>query len=161
MHNIESYLKTQYRLTQESRAIIFDYCQDISAEDFVNENNWFGLGGSIRNLLVHVANAYEFWILNNALDKKISNTAYSSINSVGQMENLYQNIDDGVFEFLERYKSVAFEAMDLNTNKVNHDVSPLELFTHVMTHEFHHKGQILSLCRYLGYTPIDSDIISF
>jgi uncharacterized damage-inducible protein DinB len=37
--------------------------------------------------------------------------------------------------------------------------SPLEVFTHVMTHEYHHKGQLLSLSRQLGYTPIDTDVI--
>src|SRR5690606_22633475 len=114
MYNIESYLKTQYRLTQESRAIVFGYCKDISAEDFVNENNSFGLGGSIRNLLVHVANAYEYWILNNALNNKISNTPYSSVTTASELESVYQTIDDGVLEFINRYKSTAFEAMNLN-----------------------------------------------
>ena len=37
--------------------------------------------------------------------------------------------------------------------------SPLKLFTHVITHEFHHKGQILSLSRHLGYVPVDTDVI--
>ncbi|MCB0535444.1 MAG: hypothetical protein KDD14_24780 [Saprospiraceae bacterium] len=36
---------------------------------------------------------------------------------------------------------------------------PLRLFTHIVTHEFHHKGQILSLSRHLGYTPVDTDIM--
>jgi len=161
MHDIESYLKTQYNLIQHSRAIILGFCQTMSADDFVNENNSFGLGGSIRNLLVHVANAYEFWILNNALNKNNTNTAYSTMNTVSEIENLYLTIDGGIMEFIDQYKSTVFETMDLNIDRVDHDVSPLELFTHVTTHEFHHKGQILSLSRHLGYTPIDSDIIRF
>jgi len=161
MHDIESYLKTQYNLTQQSRAIILGFCQTMSADDFVNENNSFGLGGSVRNLLVHVANAYEFWILNNALNKTIINTAYSTISTVSEIEKLYLTIDDSVMEFIDQYKLTVFETMDLNIDRVDHDVSPLELFTHVTTHEFHHKGQILSLSRHLGYTPIDSDIIRF
>ncbi|MFI5159066.1 MAG: DinB family protein [Sphingobacteriales bacterium] len=37
--------------------------------------------------------------------------------------------------------------------------SPFELFTHVTTHEFHHKGQVVSMSRQLGYTPVDTDVI--
>jgi len=33
--------------------------------------------------------------------------------------------------------------------------------THVMTHEFHHKGQIMTMGRMLGYTPPDADVIRF
>ena len=38
-------------------------------------------------------------------------------------------------------------------------LTPLALFTHVITHEFHHKGQLLSMSRQLGYQPVDTDII--
>lgn len=161
MHDVGSYLDTQYKLIQQSRAIIFEFCKTISADDFVNQNNSFGRGGSIRNLLVHVVNAYEFWILNNALNKNIINTEYSTISTVSEIETLYLSIDDGILEFIHQYKSTIYETMDLNIDRVDHEVSPLELFTHVTTHEFHHKGQILSLSRHLGYTPIDSDIIRF
>jgi uncharacterized damage-inducible protein DinB len=44
-------------------------------------------------------------------------------------------------------------------NNGSHDTSAFQIFTHVITHEFHHKGQILSLSRHLGYTPVDTDII--
>lgn len=37
--------------------------------------------------------------------------------------------------------------------------NPLKIFTHVITHGFHHKGQILSLNRHLKYAPVDTDII--
>src|SRR5690606_39563811 len=102
-----------------------------------------------------------FWILTNALNKNNTNSGYSSMNTVSEIAYLFLTIDDGIMEFIDQYKSTVFETMDLNIDRVDHDVSPLELFTHVTTHEFHHKGQILSLSRHLGYTPIDSDIIRF
>ncbi len=49
--------------------------------------------------------------------------------------------------------------MELDKNGAILMVNPLQLFTHVITHEFHHKGQIMSLSRHLGYTPVDADII--
>ncbi|MCB0640529.1 MAG: ATP-binding cassette domain-containing protein, partial [Phaeodactylibacter sp.] len=39
------------------------------------------------------------------------------------------------------------------------ETEALKLFTHVITHEFHHKGQVLSFSRHLGYTPVDTDVL--
>ncbi|RZK68975.1 MAG: hypothetical protein EOO92_22520, partial [Pedobacter sp.] len=41
------------------------------------------------------------------------------------------------------------------------DTTVTSLFTHVITHEFHHKGQIMSMMRLIGYIPPDADIIRF
>ncbi len=38
-------------------------------------------------------------------------------------------------------------------------VTPCWLFTHTVTHEFHHKGQIIGICRHLGYPTPDTDLI--
>ena len=37
--------------------------------------------------------------------------------------------------------------------------NPFKLFTHVITHEFHHQGQILPMSRQLGYIPVDTDVM--
>jgi|SRR5690606_38357040 len=161
MQNNRTYLNTQYSLVQQSRALVFEYCKTITADDFVIENTSFGLGGSIRNLLIHVANCYLFWIQKRALNKKIRETEYTSMSTVAEIEKLYQAVDVGVLEFLERYQSMMFDPILITKNGIDHNISPLKLFTHVTTHEFHHKGQILSLSKQLGYTPIDSDIIRF
>lgn len=54
------YALKQYKFVQESRSTLFEYCQTILPDDFINQNSSFGRGGSIRNLLVHIINAYEF-----------------------------------------------------------------------------------------------------
>jgi uncharacterized damage-inducible protein DinB len=53
------------------------------------------------------------------------------------------------------------ETIHFIINGRNETATPLQLFTHVITHEFHHKGQILSRCRQLGYVPVDTDILRF
>lgn len=35
------------------------------------------------------------------------------------------------------------------------------IFTHVITHEFHHKGHAMTMARLLGYTPVDTDVMRF
>lgn len=37
--------------------------------------------------------------------------------------------------------------------------TPRQLLTHSITHEFHHKGQIVAMLRLLGYIPKNTDIL--
>ena len=159
MEHTNSYFEYQYRLVQASRKTLFDYCKRISNENFLNQNSSFGRGGSIRNLLVHIANTYEYWIVKHALDNDIAFTEYTSINDIDAVVEMFGLIDTEIIDFSHRYESSKLMPIDLKLNGVTKTTTPLELFTHVITHEFHHKGQILSLSRHLGYVPIDTDII--
>lgn len=159
MEHTNSYFEYQYRLVQGSRKTLFDYCKRISNENFLNQNSSFGRGGSIRNLLVHIANTYEYWIVKHALDNDIAFTEYTSINDIDAVVEMFGLIDTEIIDFSHRYESSKLMPIDLKLNGVTKTTTPLELFTHVITHEFHHKGQILSLSRHLGYVPIDTDII--
>lgn len=159
MNETSKYFKSQYQLIQQSRRTLFDYCRAITNEDFLNQNNSFGRGGSIRNLLVHIANTYEFWIIKHALNKDIAFTEYSAKNTMDEIEELFKLIDKEIFNFLTKYESSEFDIINLIVNGIKKNITAFELFTHVITHEFHHKGQILSLSRHLGYIPIDTDVI--
>lgn len=159
MEDIAPYFKPQYQLVQQSRRTLFDYCRTISSEDFLHQNKSFGRGGSIRNLLVHIANTYQFWVVKNALKKEINFTEYLDKNTMDEIEELFSSIDIEVFNFLDKYESSKFDLINLKINGTTRNISAFKLFTHVITHEFHHKGQILSMSRHLGYTPIDTDII--
>ena len=152
-------IKEQYKMVQEARHVLLQYCNTISQHDLLNENSLFGRGGSIRNLLVHIANVYEFWIANNALNKNISFTTYGSKQNIGDIEDLFRSVDSFMCEFIQLFHLPEIKTIEYELNGRRDSVGSLKLFTHVITHEFHHKGQILSLSRHLGYTPVDTDII--
>lgn len=154
-----NYLALQYKLVRQSRKTLFDYCATLDQTDLVNENSSFGRGGSIRNLLVHIANTYEFWIIRNALKKEVVFTDYNSKTTMGEIERLFMEIDKQVDDFLIFCEDSMFETIAIEIGGQIRCLNPFELFTHVITHEFHHKGQVVTLSRHLGYTPVDTDII--
>jgi uncharacterized damage-inducible protein DinB len=39
--------------------------------------------------------------------------------------------------------------------------TPAFIIHHVLTHAFHHKGQIVAMCRVLGYPAPDTDLSGF
>ena len=152
------YAQKQYTFVQESRNILFEYCQTIRTEDFINQNSSFGRGGSIRNLLVHIANTYELWIAETALKKKVTYARYEAYENIQDVIRLFAYVDQFMTDFFELMEKSESE-IKYESNGVKKTAEPFKLFSHVITHEYHHKGQILSLSRHLGYIPVDTDII--
>jgi uncharacterized damage-inducible protein DinB len=155
---MEKTLTLQYDLVKQSREVLLQYCNTIAAKDFCAENSSFGRG-SIRNLLVHIGNTYEFWLGKQALQKDIAFTAYEMVGSSAETRQLFQKIDALVEEFIARFSPDYLAELEVSINNIHVKASPLKLFTHVITHEYHHKGQLLSLSRHLGYTPVDTDVM--
>src|SRR4051812_34352587 len=100
MEAFYKYTKEQYEFVQGSRKVLLDYCKLISHYDFLTGNSSFGRGGSIRNLLVHIANTYEFWIARCGLNKNIVFTRYESKQNIEAIVSLFDSIDEFMFEFL-------------------------------------------------------------
>lgn len=152
----------QYDLIRQRRETLLEYCESLSPEHFTADLENFG-GRSISYLLVHTANTYNFWLGDfTNLVKKVPVKA-ENYNSVESVRRLYDDVNKTAEKFLTVFNPSPEQPI---TNKMpNGDmeitITPLQLFTHVITHEYHHKGQILSMSRHLGYTPIDTDVIRF
>ena len=147
--------KTQYDWIQRTRESLFDYCETLSPADYVKELENFG-GDSVQSLHVHVANCYRVWLGNRALGKSLSKIEIESVNNVEKMRAIFRGTDDLVYEFLNKFNGKWDEI-----NKVDGrgEFTALWLFTHTITHEFHHKGQIVKIGRQLGYIPPDTDLV--
>ena len=151
-------LTQQYGMVMHSRSALLTYCGQLSDEDFLTNNSSFGRG-SVRNLLVHIANVYEFWMLKNVLKIKTDIRAFDSVKNIADCVTYFESVNETVTNFILEFKDRYHEEISLTLGDRLLTITPFQVFTHVITHEFHHKGQILSLSRHLGYTPIDTDVI--
>lgn len=148
----------QYDLIKSSRLALFDFCRSLSSDHFLLEHTNFGRG-SIRNLLVHVVNVYELWVGDKALRRKLEFTSFDAVNNIDQTVVLYEKVDSLVETFIASIAEAPLTEVSFEKDGEQNTATALTLFTHVITHEFHHKGQILSMSRHMGYVPIDTDII--
>ena len=151
-------LKQQYEYVLSSRNMLLTYIDTISQQDFLADNSSFGRG-SIRNLLVHICQTYCAWIGERALGIKQDFLPFESFQTLSDCQSYFAQVDEYLELFTEKFKGNEQQQIELERNGESLIVNPLKLFTHVITHEFHHKGQIMSLSRHLGYTPVDADII--
>lgn len=157
-----SFLRNQYRSVKESRLIMFEFCKEIHEKDFTNAIKDFGRG-SIRDTLVHIANVYEFWIGKFSMKFNNQFTEKSSISNANEIYNLFSNIDLLVDSYIETYGNEIEYKMtgEIPWLQQQKEYTVLTIMTHVITHEFHHKGQIMTMGRMLGYKPPDTDVIHF
>lgn len=152
----------QYSLIREGRKPFFEYCSTIRPHDFVKPLPSFG-DRSIRDLLVHITNTYVYWI---GHFPKVSELAFvdpQDCPTMERVETCFVEVDRLVKTFLaqnnDRLESLIENVVSGRDFRIA--LTPLQLYTHVVTHEYHHKGQVLSMSRQLGYVPIDTDLIRF
>ena len=150
---------SQYEWIRRTREPLFLYCENMSQSDYVKELESFG-GDSIRSLHVHVANCYRVWLGRRGLGQSLPAISTDSVSSVQEMRQLFKKIDDLVQEFLHTFEGKWDHTVHVSfAEGETAEISALWLFTHTLTHEFHHKGQIVKIGRQLGYIPPDTDLI--
>jgi uncharacterized damage-inducible protein DinB len=154
-----NHFNKQYQLVKEAREVLFDFCESIGWNNYIQAVENFGQG-NIRDTQAHIVNAYIHWIGNFALQKKLPYIAIATINSFQEMRNEYHKIDSLMEEFINRFGKKEDEMITNTLGKHGEiTLSVLAVFTHVLTHEFHHKGQMVSMARILGHVPPDTDLI--
>lgn len=153
-----SQFKNQYELVRRTREALFAYCEEFSTSDYIQQDD-SAAGASIRNLHVHVADCYETWLGRRALKKQISRVNPEQITSVKEVRHIFQDVDELVDEFIDAFERDWEKPIQVQWNNQTLSPTPLWLFTHTVTHEFHHKGQIVKIGRQLGYIPPDTDLV--
>lgn len=153
----------EYDWVKQTRQILFAQCRMLSEQELVAESNFGFL--SIKATLVYIAGCYHAWI---------GSFFFAQTKTPIRTE---QQVASMTFDDIEQY----FEEADayvanLFSQGVNWD-EPIEqelpwradsgivrkslrqLLMHTVTHEFHHKGQIVAMLRQLGHAPQNTDIL--
>ena len=154
-------LKQQYRIIKGSREVVLNYCQSIKFEDLTKSIESFNKN-SVCYLLLHIANTYLFWLKRFTKHEEMEYFKVENIKDVSGIRKAFDEVNSLVDKFLNKFSdhNTPIEG-EIFWLKKNMTYTVLQLFTHVITHEFHHKGQIMTMSRMLGYTPPDADVIRF
>nr|WP_263326983.1 DinB family protein [Neobacillus sp. Marseille-Q6967] len=156
--------QNEYEWVRQTRGTLLDFCRELEPNDFTRQN---GYGWqSVRDSLVHIADCYIAWLGSFVLLK-----TKKPITPKGDL--LKFNLDDIIVHF-EQVDSYVNEVFKLHGNQLNMPIqrkipwreapetvtfTPGKLLMHTITHEFHHKGQIVAMVRQMGYVPPNTDIL--
>jgi uncharacterized damage-inducible protein DinB len=158
---MQNLLQFQYKLVRESREVVFVYLESEVKEDFLVPLPAFS-DKNIRYMLVHIANTYLAWINNFVLkgDRKFY-SEYKTL-SIDHLRAIFDEVDHIMNGFcLEYSENPLQQVKGFKWVDKYIETDSYSIFTHVITHEFHHKGQLMTMSRLLGHTPPDTDILRF
>ena len=152
-------LQQQYDLAQCTRSIVFDFLAGQVDRDLNTLVPAFD-NKTILNLLEHTAYCYYIWLADFAMQKPPLEDQNNT--NMDHIRQLYTRVDDTVGIFLVTFQEKMESPITSTHNTMGRlSATPAQIFTHVLTHEFHHKGQIMSMCRLLGHQPPETDVSNF
>ncbi len=158
-------LKQQYHLIRSTRETLFSFFWKKSRQKKLHSTVPNFGNGSIIKTHIHVADCYRYWLGSFAFKQKRADFSFASDDEiehadVEKVRARFKLVDKTVQRFLEEYNDRWLEniANEVKWQKEPWSITPLWLLTHTETHEFHHKGQIVSMARHLGYTPPNTDL---
>lgn len=113
-------------------------------------------------MLVHVANTYLAWAGNFGLAMQKPYYEEPHIHSLEEIKTIFNEIDLVMEQFISKFSEdpvAAVKGYKWAGKYIETDA--YGIFTHVITHEFHHKGQMMTMSRLLGHVPPDTDVMRF
>lgn len=155
-------LQQQYDWIKSARKNLFTFLEEIPPQLLHQTNPNFGQGSIIR-AHIHVADSYRFWLESFAL-KKLSEHKDTTANEIERADARYvrerfAEVDEVVQRFMNVYCDRWYEPIEQDEVWQGYPRTPIPLLllTHAITHEFHHKGQIVLIARHLGTPPPTDD----
>ncbi|GIQ70478.1 damage-inducible protein DinB [Xylanibacillus composti] len=153
-------LQQQYDWVRSARQNLFAFLEEIPTPILHSPVPAFGRGTIIRTHL-HVVDTYRWW-LGAFASKKLDEHREISVNETADVKFVrewFANVDERVQQFLYEFDNRWSEPIEQDESWQGYPKAPtpLLLITHLETHEFHHKGQIVSMARNLGYPPPADD----
>jgi uncharacterized damage-inducible protein DinB len=147
--------------THASLDLLLDHLETVPPGDYEKELPSFGFP-SLRKQLVHIFNCEGFWI------QILQGASYVDRNpadcpAVADARLLQREVSRRTESYLSGLSEPQLNAnAELYFPDGDHAVrTPALILHHVLTHAFHHKGQIVAMCRELGFPAPDTDLNQF
>ena len=141
--------------------VVLDHLDAIPASDYERELPNFGFP-SLREQMIHIFNCEGLWV--HTLRGLVYTDRRADVcPTVADVRKMQAEVSRGTMEYLSSLNDA-----QLNRNTELHfpdgDVAvrtPALVLHHVLTHAFHHKGQVAAMCRALGHPVRDTDLNQF
>jgi len=157
--------QNEYEWARQTRALLLNFCSELEPNDFTRQIDGIGWQ-SVRDTLVHIADCYHAWLGSFVLLK-------TKKPLTSKEDRLQLGLDEIKIRF-EHADSLVNEVFDVLKHQMDEpiqreipwrdggeviSITPGKLLMHTVTHEFHHKGQIVAMARLMGYEPPNTDVL--
>jgi uncharacterized damage-inducible protein DinB len=147
--------------THASLNLVLDHLSTMPTNDYVTELSGFGFR-TLREQAIHIFNCEGFWIHTLQGLRYVDRTP-QEYPLVADVRRLQKEVSQATHAYLSSLTNQQLNA-DTELSFSDGDVAvrtPALVLHHVLTHAFHHKGQIVAMCRVLGHPASDTDLNQF
>jgi uncharacterized damage-inducible protein DinB len=147
--------------THASLNLVLDHLSSIPTNDYARELPEFGFR-TLREQAIHIFNCEGFWI-HTLRGLRYANRTPEDCPAVADARLLQKEVIRFTRAYLSNLTNQQLNA-DAELHFPDGDVAvrtPALVLHHVLTHAFHHKGQIVAMCRALGHPASDTDLNQF
>jgi uncharacterized damage-inducible protein DinB len=147
--------------THASLNLVLDHLSTMPTNDYVTELSGFGFR-TLREQAIHIFNCEGFWV-HTLQGLRYANRTPEECPAVADVRLLQKEVSQSTHAYLSTLTNQQLNA-DAELHFSDGDVAlrtPALVLHHVLTHAFHHKGQIVAMCRALGHPAPDTDLNQF
>lgn len=144
--------------THERIDLLLDHATTLSPSEFVRDVPGFGQA-SVRDQLMHLIGAEERWVL-RLQDLPLPRWSAAEYPTVESLRSSKQRVKLATLAYLDRLSDAELNVALTHRSKdwIGTLRSPAFILHHVVTHAFHHKGQVVAMFRLLGHPAPDTDL---
>lgn len=147
--------------THASLNLVLGHLSTMPSDDYGKPLPNFGFR-TLREQVIHIFNCEGFWI-HTLQGLPYADRDPSEFPAVADARSLEEHVSRGTDAYLSSLGDEQLnEVAELRFSE--DDVAfrtPALVLHHVLTHAFHHKGQIVAMCRALGHPAPDTDLNQF
>ena len=147
--------------THSSLTLLLDHLSTVQPDNYVRELPAFGFS-TLQRQVIHIFNCEGFWI-HTLQGLRYVDRSPAECPDVAAARLLEQEVSQKTRQYLSSLTN-----QELNTDQELHFPdgdravrTPALVLHHLLTHAFHHKGQIVAMCRELGSPAPDTDLNQF
>jgi uncharacterized damage-inducible protein DinB len=147
--------------THASLGLVLDHLSTMPTDDYVREVSGFGFR-TLREQTIHIFNCEGFWV-HTLQGLPYADRTIRECPALADVRGLQKEVSQSTHAYLSILTDQQLNA-DTELHFSDGDVTvrtPALVIHHVLTHAFHHKGQIVAMCRVLGRPAPDTDLNRF
>jgi uncharacterized damage-inducible protein DinB len=141
--------------------LALDHLSMIPPDDYVREVSGFGFR-TLREQAIHIFNCEGFWV-HTLQGLRYADRTHEDCPALVDVRLLQKEVNQSTHAYLSTLTDQRLN-VDAELHFPDGGVSvrtPALVLHHVLTHAFHHKGQIAAMCRVLGHPNPDTDLSRF
>ncbi len=147
--------------THTSLNLVLDHLFTMPANDYARELSGFGFR-TLREQAIHIFNCEGFWV-QTLQGLPYADRTIQECPLLADVKSLQLEVSQSTQAYLSTLTDQQLNAdTELHFSDGDFAVrTPALILHHVLTHAFHHKGQIVAMCRVLGHPAPDTDLNQF